>query len=57
LTGKAPDSVQAEIKNAVRAAYDAPTREVADMIAAGVLKTYQRDYPAAMRSFQDDWEA
>jgi transposase-like protein len=27
------------------------------MVAADVLKTYQVDYPAAMRSFQDDWEA
>jgi putative transposase len=49
--------VRAEIKNAVRAAYYAPNREVADMIAADVLKTYQIDYPASMRSFQDDWEA
>jgi putative transposase len=57
VTDKVPDSVRAELKNAVRAAYYAPNREVADMIAADVLKTYQRDYPAAMRSFQDDWEA
>jgi len=57
VTDKVPDSARAEIKNAVRAAYYVPNREVADMIAADVLKTYQRDYPAAMRSFQDDWEA
>jgi transposase-like protein len=57
VTDKVPDSARAELKNAVRAAYYAPNREVADMIAADVLKTYQRDYPAAMRSFQDDWEA
>jgi putative transposase len=57
VTDKVPDSARAEIKNAVRAAYYAPNREVADMIAADVLKTHQRDYPAAMRSFQDDWEA
>jgi transposase-like protein len=57
VTDKVPDSARAEIKNAVRAAYYAPNREVADMIAVDVLKTYQRDYPAAMRSFQDDWEA
>jgi len=57
VTDKVPDGVRAEIKNAVRAAYYAPNREVADMIAADVLKTYRRDYPAAMRSFQDDWEA
>jgi transposase-like protein len=57
VTDKVPDSVRAEIKNAVRAAYYAPNREVADMIGADVLKTYQSTYPAAMRSFQDDWEA
>ena len=57
VTDKVPDSVRAEIKNAVRAAYYAPNREVADMIAADTLKTYQGGYPSAMRSFQDDWEA
>ena len=57
VTDKVPDSVRAEIKNAVRAAYYAPNHEVANMIAADVLKTYQGTYPAAMRSFQDDWEA
>jgi putative transposase len=57
VTDKVPDNVRAEIKNAVRAAYYAPNREVANMIAADVLKTHQSNYPAAMRSFQDDWEA
>ena len=27
------------------------------MIAAEVLEAYQSQYPSAMRSFQDDWEA
>ena len=27
------------------------------MIAAQVLATYQSQYPSAMKSFQDDWEA
>jgi putative transposase len=57
VTDKVPDSVPAEIRNAVRAAYYALNPEVADMIAADVLSTYQRDYPAAMHSLQDDWEA
>jgi putative transposase len=57
VTDKIPDSVRAEIKNAVPAATTAPNREVADMIPADVLSTYQRDYPAAMHSFQDHWEA
>jgi transposase-like protein len=57
VTDKVPNNVRAEIKNAVRAAYYAPNREVANMIAADVLKAYQSNYPASMRSFQDDWEA
>ncbi len=57
VTDKLPDSVRAETKIMVRAAYYAPNREVADMIAADTLKTYQSEYQSAMRSFQDDWEA
>jgi len=57
VTDKVPQAVRDEVKNAVRAAYYAPNRQVAEMIAADVLETYQDVYPAAMRSFQDDWEA
>ena len=57
VTDKLPDSVRAEIKIMIRAAYYAPNREVADMIAADTLRTYQSEYQSAMRSFQDDWEA
>jgi putative transposase len=57
VTDKVPDSARAEVKAAIRAAYYAPNREVANMVAADVLKTYQNRFPSAMRSFQDDWEA
>jgi transposase-like protein len=57
VTDKLPNSARAEIKATIRAAYYAPSRELADMIAADALKAYQSDYPSAMRSFQDDWEA
>jgi transposase-like protein len=57
VTDKVPDSARAEIKAAIRAAYYAPNRKVAQMVAADVLKTYQDRFPSAMRSFQDDWEA
>ena len=57
VTDKVPESMRVEVKNAVRAAYYAPNREVAEMVAADVLKTYQDAFPSAMRSFQDDWEA
>lgn len=54
---KVPDSARAEVKAMVQAAYYAPNQEVARMIAAQVLESYQARYPAAMKSFQDDWEA
>lgn len=57
VTDKVPDSARAEVKAAVQAAYYAPNQEVARMIAANVLETYQALYPSAMKSFQDDWEA
>jgi transposase-like protein len=57
IIDKVPDSAATEVKAAIGAAYYAPNREVADMIAADVLKTYQARYPSAMSLFQDDWEA
>jgi putative transposase len=54
---KVPDSARHEVKAMVQASYYAPNQDVARMVAAEVLETYQDRYPAAMRSFQDDWEA
>lgn len=54
---KLPESARAEVKAAVQAAYYAPNQEVATLIAADVLHKYQGQYPSAMKSFQDDWEA
>jgi transposase-like protein len=54
---KVPDSARAEVKAMIQAAYYAPNQEVARMVAAEVLEAYQDEYPSAMKSFQDDWEA
>ncbi len=54
---KVPDSARAEVKAMIQAAYYAPSQEVARMIAAEILETYQNPFPSAMKSFQDDWEA
>jgi transposase-like protein len=54
---KVPDQDQAPVKGMVQAAYYAPNQEVARLVAADVLKQYQTLFPAAMKSFQDDWEA
>lgn len=54
---KVPEREQAEVKAMVQAAYYAPNQEVARLLAADILKRYQARFPAAMKSFQDDWEA
>lgn len=57
ITDKVPESVREAVKAAVQGAYYAPNQQIAEMVAADVLKTYQGEYPSAMASFQDDWEA
>lgn len=57
VTDKVSESARTEVKAAVQAAYYAPNQEVARMVAAEVLRRYQGAYPAAMKAFQDDWEA
>ena len=57
VTGKVPESARQAVKAAVQGAYYAPNQQIAEMVATDVLKTYQNDYPSAMASFQDDWEA
>jgi transposase-like protein len=54
---KVPDSDREEVKAMIRAAYYAPNQEVAKQVAADLLKKYEKLYPSAMTSFQDDWEA
>ena len=54
---KVPDSDREEVKAMIRAAYYAPNQEVAKQVAADLLKKYEKLYPSAMNSFQDDWEA
>jgi transposase-like protein len=54
---KVPLADQPEVKAAIRSAYYAPNREVAEMVAADVLSRYGERFPSAMRSFRDDLEA
>jgi len=51
VTDKVPDRARHEVKAAVQAAYYAPNREIADMIAAETLNSYQSLYPSVMKSF------
>jgi len=51
-----PGSARAEVKAMMQAAYYAPNAEVAESIAADVLRIYSARYPSAVKLFRDDWE-
>jgi transposase-like protein len=57
VVAKVPMQAQAEVKAMVQAAYYAPNQAIAEQVAADVLRRFQKEYPSAMRSFQEDWPA
>jgi len=57
ILDKVPPAVREEIKRRVQDVFYAPSLEIAKERAAKVLRDYQQEYPAAMRSFNDDLEA
>lgn len=54
---KVPPAAREEIKRRVQDVFYAPSLEPAKERAAKVLRDYRKEYPAAMRSFNDDLEA
>jgi transposase-like protein len=57
ILDKVPDSARQEVKKTLNAIYDAPNREVADLLAADFVERYGKTYPSAITCFQDDLEA
>lgn len=57
VVGKLPEVDKEEVRAHLRAIRDAPTLAVGEQIAAAVIARYQAQYPAAMRSLEDDLEA
>jgi transposase-like protein len=54
---KVPEGIQQEIKQALWSVYDAPNREVAELLAAKFIERYGDRYPSAVACFQDDLAA
>ena len=54
---KLPDSARAEVKAWLVAVRDAPTLEAGRQAAAETIAHFEREYPAAMKSFADDLES
>lgn len=57
LAGKLPEDIRAEFQAAARAAYQAPSPARARALGEDLTARLQRQAPAAVRSFQEDFEA
>jgi len=57
ILDKVSPAAREEIKRRVQDVFYAPSLEIATERAAKVLHDYQKEHPAAMRSFNDDLEA
>ncbi len=57
ILDKVPKDAHQEVKKALNVVYNAPNREVADMLMADFITRYSRIYPSAVTCFQDDLEA
>jgi putative transposase len=57
ILDKVSPAAREEIKRRVQDAFYAPALDIATERAAKVLQDYQKEHPAAMRSFNDDLEA
>ena len=57
LQSKVPDGEWPEFREKARAAYQAPSREVARMLRDVVVSEYENRFPSAVKCFLDDFEA
>ena len=57
LLSKVPEAEWPEFREKAKAAYQAPSREVARMLRDVVVKEYEKRLPAAVKCFLDDFEA
>ncbi len=57
IVDKVPERSQAEVKEAIHASYRAPSVALARVIRDEVVARYEKRYPAAVRSFLEDFDA
>jgi putative transposase len=57
LQSKVPDAEWPEFREKAKAAYQAPSREVARMLRDVVVAEYEARFPSAVKCFLDDFEA
>jgi transposase-like protein len=57
LLGKLPEEIRDEFREAAKAAYQAPSRAVAESLRTDVVEQFGHRAPAAVRCFEEDFEA
>jgi transposase-like protein len=57
ILDKVPQSAQAEVKRAINAIWEAPTRDTADVLVKDFIERYGQFYPRAVACLQDDLDA
>lgn len=57
LAAKLPERILAEFKQAAKAAYQAPSPAMAEVLRQDLVDRYSTEYPSAVRCFEEDFEA
>lgn len=57
LLGKVPEEIRAEFRTAAKAAFQAPSPKLAEILREDLMSRYAKQYPAAVRCFEEDFEA
>jgi putative transposase len=57
ILDKVPRAVETEVKNALRAIWNAPNRDTANLLIMVFIEDYGKDYRSAVACLQDDLEA
>ncbi len=57
LMAKLPEEIRAEFKEAAKAAYEAPSPALAEVLRDDLVARFERDYPSATACFLEDFDA
>jgi transposase-like protein len=57
LLAKVPEEIRAEFRTAAKAAYQAPSPQLGQMLREDLVSRYEKQYPSAVRCFEEDFEA
>lgn len=57
LLAKLPEEIRAEFRQAAKASYQAPSPALAQVLREDLVERYGKQYPSAVRCFEEDFEA